>query len=378
MTFLRIPISANPMRRWWCGALVVLLSAWILHSFLHALLAACVTAIASWPLYERVSRRLSNRCGRSVTALLFTLAITLFVLAPLVFAFGALLTEANTLLREIAAADKQGIGVPAWLEHVPFAGSWLAGQWKRALAHPGALAMWAQRADPAALLAWAQSLGSFMVRHLFIVGFTILVLFFLYSEGESVARDARALLRHLLGDRADGYVDLATRAVRASVNSMLIVALFDGVASGTAYAFAGVPRPAMWGAITGALALVPFLGYAAVLALTLQLSMAHATTSAVVSFALGCLILLCGDKIIRPVIARGGVRLPFVWVLMGCLGGFEVLGLIGLVAGPVVLAIARELWQERVRNIALADLMRTTIAAGEIARLDPDQTETVC
>ena len=68
--------------------------------------------------------------------------------------------------------------------------------------------------------------------------------------------------------------------------------------------------------------------------------------------ALGCLVLFCGDKIVRPVVARDGTRLPFVWVLMGCLGGFEVLGLVGLVIGPVLLTLASELWEQRVRDLA--------------------------
>jgi predicted PurR-regulated permease PerM len=34
---------------------------------------------------------------------------------------------------------------------------------------------------------------------------------------------------------------------------------------------------------------------------------------------------------------------------MGCLGGFEALGLVGVVIGPVVLTLARELWAERMR-----------------------------
>jgi len=68
------------------------------------------------------------------------------------------------------------------------------------------------------------------------------------------------------------------------------------------------------------------------------------------------LVLFCGDKVVRPVVARHGTRLRFVWVLMGCLGGFEVLGLIGLVIGPVVLTLARELWEQRVRDLAVADV----------------------
>jgi predicted PurR-regulated permease PerM len=118
------------------------------------------------------------------------------------------------------------------------------------------------------------------------------------------------------------------------------------------YAIAAVPHAAEWAAITGLLALVPFLGYVAVVALALQLAMTGAAGPAGLAFGLGCGVLFLGDKIVRPVVARNGVQLGFVWVLMGCLGGFEVLGLVGVVIGPVVLTLLRELWQQNVRDLA--------------------------
>jgi predicted PurR-regulated permease PerM len=132
---------------------------------------------------------------------------------------------------------------------------------------------------------------------------------------------------------------------------MLVVGLFDGVASGIAYAAAGAPHAATWGAITGALALLPFLGYFAVFLLTLQVVITKASASAYLVCALGSAVLLCGDKIVRPAVARDGTGLSFVWVLMGCIGGFELLGLVGLVVGPVVLTLAREAWQPRLRLV---------------------------
>jgi predicted PurR-regulated permease PerM len=349
---------------WFYGALIVVLSVWILHSFLQALLAACVTAIASWPLYMRFCARLPRRMRRGAKSLTFTLAMTVFVLAPLMFAFGALLTETRALMLEIAAADKTGIATPSWLEDAPVIGPWAAARWQNDLSHPGALLRWTERADASALLAWAQSLGQFMVRHAFIVGFAILLLFFLYQEGESLAHGFKRVLRERIGERAESYIDLATRAVRASVNSMLVVSLFDGFATGVAYAIAGVPHPAVWAAITGLLALVPFLAYVAVLALTLQLALTAAAATPLLALGLGCLVLFCGDKMVRPVIARDGIRLRFVWVLMGCLGGFEVLGLVGLVIGPVVLTLMRELWEQRVRDLAAADAIDSSPQSG--------------
>ena len=79
--------------------------------------------------------------------------------------------------------------------------------------------------------------------------------------------------------------------------------------------------------------------------------MKGAAATALWSLAMGCAVLLAGDKIVRPVIAGNGVHLRFVWVLMGCLGGFEALGLVGLVVGPVALTLTRELWQQRVRDV---------------------------
>jgi predicted PurR-regulated permease PerM len=331
------------------AAATVVLSVWIVHGFIQALLAACVIAIASWPLYTWFTARLPRRLA-GVAPVVFTCALTVFVLAPIVFACWSLLAEARALLLGIAAADGRGIVVPEWLANAPLLGSWVAARWQSELAHPGALLTLTQRTDPTAILGYAQSLGQFTARHALIVAFTILLLGFLFQAGEALGRDVTRALQLAIGPRAHRYVDVATGAARAAVSSMLVVGLFDAIATACAYAIAGAPRALVWAAITGALAAVPFLGYAAVAALAAELAVQGATAPALLSLALGCAVLLCGDKVLRPMVAGGSIRLPYVWVLMGCIGGFEVLGLAGLVIGPVVLSLASEMWDQRVRE----------------------------
>ena len=328
------------------GAAIIALSIWFLHGFVHGVLAASVAAIASWPLYQWFAARVRRHVGRYVTALTFTAIITVFVLAPMAFALWALLSESHTLFREIAAADETGIVLPAWLQGLP-----LLGRWQSDLSSPGALLGWTQRTNATAFLGLAQSLGQFAARHLLILVFTILLLFFLYEQGESLSRDFRQWLRQGIGEQAERHVDVVTRAVRASVNSVLVVGLFDGFATGLSYAVVGVPRAAVWGAIIGSIAAIPFLGYAAVAALALRIAMEGHAALALVALAAGSTVLLAGDKVVRPLVARDGIHLPFVWILMACLGGFEVLGLVGLFVGPVVLALARELWDQRIRDL---------------------------
>lgn len=353
-------MEVKPTAGWFYAALIIVLSVWILHSFLTPLLSACVIAIASWPLYERFAARMPRYVTRSATALIFTCVVTVFVLVPLIIAVGALVVESQAVLQRIVAADRTGIAVPSWLENMPVAGAWLASRWQSELGFPGALSDWVGRTDTTAILNGAQSLGYFMTQQVLIIGFTILALFFLYSVGESIGLELRRLLRYRIGERAERYVDLATRSLRASVNGMVVVGLFDGLAVAATYAIAGVPNAAVWAAITGVLAVVPFLSYVAVAALGLKLAVTGAGTPALMAAGLACLILFCGDKIVRPNVARDGTQLRFVWVLMGWLGGFEVLGFVGLFVGPVVLTLAKELWQQRVRDLDSPDVGHET------------------
>ena len=78
----------KPSAGWLHAGLIVILSIWILHSFLEALLAACVTAIASWPLYARFSAELPWRLDNGAGALIFTLGDPARIV-PMMFAVGA-------------------------------------------------------------------------------------------------------------------------------------------------------------------------------------------------------------------------------------------------------------------------------------------------
>ena len=98
------------------AAAIVVLAFWIVHGFTEALLAAGVIAIASWPLYVAFRARLPRSVGRSSGAVIFTAAITVFLLAPMVFACWALLSEAHALLHSLAVAGESAAdGVEMWV-----------------------------------------------------------------------------------------------------------------------------------------------------------------------------------------------------------------------------------------------------------------------
>jgi predicted PurR-regulated permease PerM len=68
--------------------------------------------------------------------------------------------------------------------------------------------------------------------------------------------------------------------------------------------------------------------------------------SAAIVGVVGLSLVFIADHFVRPVFIGGSTRLPFLWVLLGILGGVESWGLIGLVMGPAVMAVLMLLWRE--------------------------------
>ena len=84
-----------------------------------------------------------------------------------------------------------------------------------------------------------------------------------------------------------------------------------------------------------------------VLALAALLVLATGTTvAAAVLLAAGAAVIFVADHAIRPALIGGTTRLPFIWVLLGILGGVEAFGLLGLFVGPAIMAALILLWRE--------------------------------
>ena len=331
---------------WILSALILLMSLWVLRSFAAPLTWAAILAVASWPTYRGFVNRLPAKWAPIATPALFTALMVLLVLGPMTFAFIALMTQAQARARQVVLANKEGLATPAWLQAVPIIGAWLADQWNAILGTPNGVALWLQSADRASLVQSAQLLGRFVAHHLFVAAFTVLTLFFLYRGGEALAGNIQRIAQQKLGKRGESYIDLGVGAVRATVNGMLVVGLFDGALLGIIYAVSAVPSPGTLGAITGLLAMFPILPTVAIACIALVLLSQGAGVAALVVLIGGSAVLFAGEQLVRPLLIGGSTKLSFLWVLMGSLGGLEGFGLLGLFVGPVVLALAAAILRE--------------------------------
>ncbi|HUZ71508.1 MAG TPA: AI-2E family transporter [Stellaceae bacterium] len=325
----------------------------ILWDFVPALLWAGVLAVATWPLYARFVRLADGgRAGGVVTPLAFSLLVGAIFLVPLAWIAVVLGSEALFVARSLPSIAANGLPVPAWIGDLPFAGHYIASWWQENLGDPHAAAALLGRLDRGVIIDWTRTLGTQLARRSTELVFTLLTLFFLYRDGAALARQFEAVVLDLAGPSGRQVSVDMVQAVRATVNGLVLVGVAEGLLLGIAYAVVGLPHPALLGALTGILAMIPFGAAAVYIVGALMLLPQGGIASAIVLVGIGAVVGFIADHFVRPALIGGAVELPFLWVLLGILGGLQSLGLLGLFLGPAILAALIALWREWVAAAA--------------------------
>jgi predicted PurR-regulated permease PerM len=338
-------LSQQQIARIAVGLGVFALGAFILREFLPALVWAGIFAIATWPLYRRFLRW-EPRAGSVLAPLLFTFVIGLVFVTPLAVATIEAGREARGVVTWVATAQKDGLPVPEWVSGLPYVGGQAAEWWRENLSDPDAATELFGRVNRSVLGDWTRALGFRLLHGMAIFVFTLLTLFFIYRSGAAMSRRLLLLGDRLLGHRAERMAVTAVAAVHGTVNGLVLVGLGEGILLGIAYVIAGLPHPALAGALTGILGIIPFGAPLVFGVAALVLLVSHGVAPAIAVGVFGMVVVFVADHFIRPVLIGGAVRLPFLWVLLGILGGLEALGLIGLFVGPAVMAVLVSLWRE--------------------------------
>jgi predicted PurR-regulated permease PerM len=325
---------------------LVLLGLWILHRFLPALAWAGVLAIALWPLYRLVARALPGGEEGILASLLVTLLIGLIFTAPFVYVVIEGARETRIVVHFLGEAQRNGIPVPDWIAQLPLVGRMMAEWWLANLSDPNAAQELLGHLDTRSLAASARQYGAEIAHRLIIFGFTLLTLFFLFRGGALFTRQLIRLSDRLLGPDGERIGRHMVQAVLATVNGLVLVGLGEGVLLGIAYIVAGLPHPVSMAALTGVLAVIPFGAPVAFSAAALYLVGMGSTIAGVAVFCFGIIVVFVADHAVRPVIIGGAARLPFLWVLLGILGGLETFGIVGLFLGPAVMAALISLWRD--------------------------------
>jgi len=302
---------------------------------------AGLLALLISPLNDLLSRKLGGRPG--LAALILSVAGALFVLIPAVVTGIIFAGQATELLSRLERlAERYRIAEPSDLLQVPALDQVLRWIGKFVPVPPVQLRTWlldGGRSLLSLVLASSGAVVAGVVGLLFEVGLTLFLLFFFLRDGRAAAARLSRLVPLSPQRKADlaGHLSAITRAVAFGT---LLTALVQGTLVGLSFAFVGLSSPVFFTVVASLAALVPLVGSSLVwvpAAITLAVDGRLGAAAFLVFW--GMVVVSLVDNIVRPLVVTGRAQISTLPVLLGLMGGLAAFGTIGIVLGPVVIAL---------------------------------------
>jgi predicted PurR-regulated permease PerM len=173
---------------------------------------------------------------------------------------------------------------------------------------------------------------------------TVFTMYYLFRDG---ARIYDAMLNAIPLNVAETrkIFERTYEVIHASVYGVIVIAMIQGTLGGLAFAVLGLPSPVVWGVVMFFLAMIPMVGSSVVwIPTAIYLGVSGHLGKAVALALWGALVIGTIDNILRPKLVGERARLHELLIFFSVLGGLQVWGPLGLVLGPVMIAITLALF----------------------------------
>jgi len=315
--------------------LIALYVCWLMiQPFVNVLMWAAVLSVVFYPMHRRILDRTSKP---SLAAILSTLLVVLLILLPVTFITVAVVRELSGAAASFQASDG------SWQFTPPPRLGWLVDRLGRY--------MDIDRADATKFLAerlqtWGSALAA---STLIVVGgvvgavtqmlLVVFTLFYFFRDGERI----RKAVTTMLPLQRVQWKEISTRTqdvIAATVYGVLAIAAIQGTLGTFIFWALGLPSPLLWGVVMFFLSMIPMAGAFLVwMPAALYLAATGAFVKAGILVVWGIFVIGSIDNVLSPRLVGRRASLHELLIFFAVLGGLQVFGVLGLILGPVVVAM---------------------------------------
>lgn len=317
----------------------------IVWGFAGSLLWAALAALLFQPLYHRLLDRWPGAPNRAAAVSL--LIITVAIVIPAIVLVSLIIDQAAGVYEQMRTGqidfavyfrqvhDALPIRLQRFLDSAGL--DTIAGVQARISAIVG---------NSVSLIAGrALSIGRDAAAFLLTFGVGLYATYFLLRDGAKIGLAIETALP-LEGDVARRLLEKLAAVVRATIKGSGVVALVQGALGAATFWIVGLPAGLLWGMLMAIAALLPAIGPAIIWGpVAIYLLATGAVWQAVVVLISGVAVIGMADNLLRPILVGRDTGIPDWLVLVTTLGGIDLLGLSGIVVGPLVAALFLTGWQ---------------------------------
>lgn len=322
--------------------LLAVLMVWcfkIIAPFLNLLVWGAILAVAFRPLHARLAGWLG---GRSKLAASLVAVLLLAVLVVPVVALSFSVVDGITLVTRslesgsIEIPDVDVAGWPVVGEPLQRAIGWLTSNTEAALIKAGPyLATIGVTA-----VGMAGSGGIALL--VFAVAAVIAAVFLVHAD--AMMRPLSILATRIVGARGGDFLVLATATIRSVFKGVIGVGAIQAALAAIGFFAIGVPGAGLWSLLVLILAIVQLPPMLVMLPIVLWAFSTAETLPAIV-FAVWSVLVGLSDNVLKVVLLGRGLAVPMLVILIGAIGGLIASGFVGLFVGPVIMALAYEIFR---------------------------------
>lgn len=315
-------------------ALIVIflgLTAVLISGFAAPVILGMILSGASYPFYLKLRRGFG---GRPTLASLVTLGIvTLLIIVPLIFVSIFLFKQAIDLFfathSQILLLDTQGGLLQELSSRYEIDLNLLFEEYVLPSIKSVGLYISSQLGN-----IFSNAVG--LVLGFFVMSVTI---FYFLRDGERIGNALMKVSPLKSIDEIHVYQRFK-EVGRAIFYGNFISAAAQGFLGGIGFWLFGLTAPVLWGAVMGFLSLIPLLGpYVIFIPAALYLFFAKSLWVTIGFLAYNIILVSTIDNFVKPLVIGDKVRVHPLLVLLSILGGLKVFGVIGIVYGPLIVAI---------------------------------------
>lgn len=319
--------------------------AWISWPFFGAILWALVVTIAFAPVHDRLALMMPKR-KNTVTLLTMMLVIALVIVPT--FIIGSMMVE--EAVATYSSLQNREIDIGKVIRDIEAAipASWSAQLDRFGFGDTAELQSRLSSVLTSGLQLFAReavSIGQGAFNFVLTLGVMLYLTFFLLRDGRHLTRRIGEVVPLRSEQRGALFVKFTT-VIRATVKGSVIVAVVQGILGGVLFAFLDIRAALLWGVVMGLLALIPAVGTGLVwFPVGIYLLVTGSVWQGVVLLLFGFFVISMVDNVLRPILVGQDTRMPDYVVLISTLGGLSVMGINGLIVGPVIAAMFIAAWE---------------------------------
>jgi predicted PurR-regulated permease PerM len=318
----------------------------LLAPFAILVIWAVILAVALYPAFASLRRRLGGRGGLAAT--LLTLLGLVIVVAPL---WAVTINLAETTVELVADFGNRTVVVPRPPEAVrewPLVGERVHAAWSLASDNLDAAI---ERFGPPLLAAAGAVAGRIAGIGFGMLGFAVSVLIagFLLVPGPRMGAVVKTFARRIAAERGAHFVDLAAATIRSISRGVIGLAVLQALLAGLVLALFDV-RGAGAVAFLVLIFCIVQVGPVPVLLPVVVWAWVTKDTGFALLLTLALIPIAVIDNVLKPILMARGLSTPMLVILLGVIGGTVTYGLIGLFLGPILLGIFYELLMAWMKN----------------------------